>query len=286
MEILSYKLPKNWNLFLFGDDHVGAALRHDSGWEQLVDMMHSEYGGIPSGRNYGVHHGDCIEAIMTDDPRYSEFETREQNILAQIYGSIKALHPIRKKLLTVLDGNHPAKLHRFGKITEHICKEIKVKYGTWSAKLIYNDKRGNLQFKHFATHGAGSISSVADDPERRKTNMRLSLKRKLKYAFGDTILGSMGHTHKILICKPTKDLYITDKNGKHKQHYTGAPTKPTNYIHPDFRWFVNTGAFLKLYGDGFSGYAERAGYPPIELGFCVAKIRNGQLVEITKEVLD
>ena len=141
-------------------------------------MMHSEYDGLPAGRNYGVHHGDVVEAIMTDDPRYSEFETKEQNTMSQIYASIKALHPIRKKTLCILDGNHPAKLHRFGKITSHICKEINVKFGTWACKLIYKDLKENVQFKHFATHGSGSISSVADDPERRKTNMRLSLKRK------------------------------------------------------------------------------------------------------------
>ena len=286
MEILSYNLPLDWNLFLFGDDHIGASLRHNHGWEQLVDMMHSEYDGLPASRNFGVHHGDVIEAIMVDDKRYNEFETREQNVLAQIYASIKVLHPIHKKLLTILDGNHPAKLSNFGEITKHICKELNVQYGTWAAKLIYKDHKDNIQFKHFCTHGSGSISSVADDPERRKTNMRLSLKRKLKHKFGDTILNSMGHTHKILICEPTKDLYITDENNEHQQNYTGAPTNPSGYIHGDFKWFVNTGAFLKLYGDGFSGYAERAGYDPIELGFCVARIRKGRIVGIKKEVLD
>jgi hypothetical protein len=286
MEILSYNLPLDWNLFLFGDDHIGAALRHEHGWEQLVDMMHSEYDGLPAKRSFGIHHGDCIEAIMTDDLRYSEFETKEQNVMAQIYASIKALHPIRKQLLTVLDGNHPQKLHRFGKITDHICKELDVKYGTWAAKLIYKDNKDNIQFKHFCTHGSGSISSVADDPQRRKTNYRLSLKRKLKNKFGDTVLNSMGHTHKIIICEPTRDLFITDEDNEHRQYYTGPPAIPTGYIHPDFRWYVNTGAFLKLYGDGFSGYAERAGYDPIELGFCVAKIRKGQIVGIDKEVLE
>ena len=96
----------------------------------------------------------------------------------------------------------------------------------------------------------------------------------------------MGHTHKIIICEPTRDLFITDEDNEHKQFYTGPPTEPHGYIHSDFRWYVNTGAFLKLYGDGFSGYAERAGYDPIELGFCVAKIRKGQLVGVEKKVLE
>jgi len=282
----SYNLPLDWNLFLFGDDHIGAALRHDSGWEQLVDMMHSKYDGLPASRNYGVHHGDVIEGILVDDKRYNEFETKEQNVLAQIYASIKALHPIRKKLLTILNGNHPRKLKNFGRITAHICKELGVFYGTTAVKLTYKDHKDTIQFKHYAFHGNGKISSTADDPERRKTNMRLSLKRKLKNKFGDTLLMSMGHTHKIIITKPTKDLIIIDEGNGHKQGYTGPPTEYNGYVHPDYRWYCNTGAFLKLYGEGFSGYAEVAGYDPIELGFCVAKIRKGQIVGIEKEVLD
>ena len=288
MELLSFNLPKDWNLFLFGDDHEGAALRYDDGWNQLVDMMHSEYDGLPASRNYGVHHGDVIEAIQTDDRRYESHETREALTLAQIYEAIRNLDPIKKKLLCVLDGNHPQKLHRFGKITSHICKELGVPFGTWAAKITYNDHRDNVQFKHFCTHGSGSINSVADDPERQKTNMRLSLKRKLKKKFGDVLLGSMGHTHKILICKPTEDLFIADEDGELRQFYTGAPIKydpHKGFIHPDFRWAVNTGSFLKLYGESFSGYGERAGYDPIELGFCIAKIRNSTISDIVKVIV-
>jgi hypothetical protein len=289
MEILSYNLPLDWNLFLFGDDHEGAALRHDHGWEQLVDMMHSEYGGLPAKNNFGIHHGDLIEAILTDDKRWCDTEcSKEKTVFEQMAASRKALLPIRKKLLAVLDGNHTFALHRFGKIAKEICKQLEIpeKYGTYSAKLIYKDKKDNIQFKHYATHGTGSISSVADDPERQKTNMRLSLKRKLRSQFGDCLLSSMGHTHKIIVCEPTKELYITDEDNELKQHYTGAQTIPNGYIHPDYRWYCNTGSFLKLYGMGFSGYAERAGYKPIELGFLVVKIRNGIITGIEKEVLE
>lgn len=286
MELLSYKLPLDWNLFLFGDDHEGAALRHDDGWNHMVDMMHSKYDGLPASRNYGVDHGDIIEAIQTDDFRYEHHETKEALTLDQIYNAVKHRHPIRKKLLCVIDGNHPFKLHRFGKITAHVCKELNVPFGTWSCKLTYNDLKGKIQFKHFATHGYGSISSVADDPERRRVNMRLSLKRKLKHKFGDVLLASMGHTHKLLRAKPSEDLFITDNGEELEQHYTGAPLRTEGFIHPDFRWYVNTGSFLKLFGDGFAGYAERAGYDPIELGLSVVKIRRGTITDIDRVILN
>jgi len=285
MELLSYNLPLDWNLFLFGDDHEGAALRHDDGWKQLVDMMHSEYGGLPASRNYGVDHGDVIEAIQTDDYRYDHHETKEALTLDQIYQAIKNRDPIKKKILCVIDGNHPAKLHRFGKITAHICKELRVPFGTWSAKLTYNDNKGKLQFKHYATHGFGSITSTADDPQRQRTNMKLALKRKLKKKFGDTLLNTMGHTHKLLVCSPSEELFIVDKENELRQYYTGAPVRKHGFIPYDYRWYCNTGSFLKLYGESISGYAERAGYDPIELGFLVAKIRGGTITEIVKEIV-
>jgi len=286
METLSFNKPMNWNLFLFGDDHIGANLRHKSGWDQLVDMMHSKYDGLPETCNFGVHHGDVIEAILIDDKRYTECETKESQALSQIYESIRALDMIKDKLLTVLDGNHTQRLHQFGDITAHICKEIGVAYGTWTAKLTYNNKKGKCEFKHFATHGFGSITSQADDPERRKMGMKLALKKKLKNKSGDALLNSMGHTHKLIWLEPSKELFLTDEGGEVQQYYTGAPKGNCGYIHPDYKFYCNTGSFLKLYGEGFSGYAERAGYDPLELGFIICRIRDGQPIKLDKVVLE
>jgi len=285
MEQLSFDLPMNWNLFLFGDDHMGASLRYRRGWEQMVDMMHSEYGGLPADCNFGVHHGDIIEAIMVDDPRWTDAETKEGTILGQMHEFIRAIDPIKSKVLTILDGNHTRKLHRFGKITKTICEDLGVHYGTWTAKLTYN-YNGDCQFKHFASHGFGSINSQADDPERRRMGMKLSLKKKLKNKAGDALLNSMGHTHKLIRFEPSKELYLADDGGDIKQHYTGAPHGSSEYIHPDYKFYCNTGSFLKLYGDSFSGYAECAGYDPIELGFIICHIVDGQPVKLDRVVLD
>ena len=296
MRLLSYEMPKDWNYFLFGDSHIGAALRHDKGFHQLVDMMNSPYEGLPAKCNYGIDHGDILEAITIDDPRYSVFDTREACILSQMEMAKKEYWPIRKKLLTILDGNHPFKLHKFGPVTNSICKNLGVRFGTWTAKLTFKHK-DKLQFKHFATHGSGSISSIADDIERRKVNMLLSLKRKLRDMAGDCYLGSMGHTHKLFISPPSEVLYLTDDEKGIKQHH--KVPKMVGYIPPDFRWYVNTGSFLKVYGDTVvegddvpmersmlgSGYAERAMYPPLQLGYAVALIRDNSLVGIKKELI-
>ena len=284
MRILSYDVPQNWNYFLFGDSHIGARLRHAKGWRKMCDMMQKPYDGVS--RNIGIDHGDIIEAITVDDPRYSEFDTKEQSILAQIQSAQRALYPIKDKLVCILDGNHPFKLHKFGMITEYVCKELGVTYGDYSAKITFKNK-GRAQFKHYATHGSGSINSVADDPNRRLTNMKLSLKRKLsQMGHADAILQSMGHTHKLLTLSPTEQLYLTDDGKTVEQHYTPAGTPYSVFIHPDFRWYVNTGGFLKQYGDeGGSGYAERGMFPPLPLGFCIAKIRDNVIKDIDKIVL-
>ena len=88
---------------------------------------------------------------------------------------------------------------------------------------------------------------------------------------------------------------MTDNGRKIEHHYTHPQN--AKYIPPDLRWYVNTGGFLKLYSDIVyedddvpieqsrlgSGYAERAMYPPQELGFAICLIRDNSLVDV-KEV--
>jgi len=280
MRILEKVVPNNFNLFLFGDDHEGTILRHDEGWDMLVDMMQSTYDGC--NYNFGVDHGDVVEAIPSDDARWYDV-TNSTKVLEQTKAAVNHREKIKKKLVTILDGNHPQKYWRFGAITAQICKDLDVPFGTWSAHITYKTKKGNIILRHFATHGRKFIGSTADDPVRRLSNMKLQLKRHLKEKFADCALMTKGHTHKLLIAEPTKTLYLTGESSI-KQHYTSY-NPAGGYIHPDHRWYVNTGSFLRLYGLGFDGYAERAGYDPMELGFAVARIRDRQIVGIDKIVL-
>jgi len=282
MILIKQIVPKDFNLFLFGDDHEGSVLRHKEGWNKLVDMINSPYGDLKTSCNFAVDHGDIIEAICTDDPRYDS-TTTSLNITKQIKQAIKNREKIKKKLVCILDGNHPRKLRNFGDITSDICQELGVRFGTWSAKITYETKTEFL-FKHHCVHGSRTITSTADDPKRRLANMELILKRLLKDTWGDCLIHSMGHTHKLLICEPEQSLYLSDSRGSIQQNYTnrrtGAPK--TEYIHPDHRWYVNTGAFYKLFENGLTSYAEVAGYSPIELGFAVVRFRNGDIEGIDK----
>jgi hypothetical protein len=109
--------------------------------------------------------------------------------------------------------------------------------------------------------------------------MELILKRQLKRKFGDCAVMIKHHVHKIIVCRPEAELYLTDDGKKIKQAYTGwGQNEP--YIHPDARWYGCAGSFMRLYGENTSGYAEIAEYDPMELGFIVLKIRRKKIVDL------
>jgi len=276
MRLISKTLPANHNLFIFGDKHDGSVLSSDKGWNRLIDMMNSEYEGVSA--NYGIDTGDMIEAITVDDPRFSPEKFEEPLPLAQMDMAIKKREPIKDKLLFILQGNHCRKLWRFGDIVEKVCSDLGVDYGSYTAKLSVLDNNGELMYKLYATHGYRSITSTADDPKRRKTNMELILKRQLKFKAADCAVQVKAHTHKLLVCKPESELYLYDDGKKIKQAYTGWGQNE-QYIHPDARWYGNSGSFLKMYGEK-SGYAEVAEYDPTELGFLILIVRNKKIIEL------
>jgi hypothetical protein len=262
-------------------------------------MINSPYSGLSSSANYGIHHGDMIEGKMIDHPHYQITGSEPSGIVAQMWKSVAHLTPIRKKMITILQGNHERSLHRVGDITGYVCRELDIPYGTYSCRVAYVCKRTKeLLFKQFATHGRRGVSSTADDIVRRKSNMQLSLKRHLRYEAGDTVLMTKGHTHKLFHLDPQPELFLTSDDGRIKQDYTSI-RQNDSYIPPDLRFYVNVGAFFRKYGDELldyeldrpldsarSSYVEEGEYPPTELGFAVALVRDGEVVEVREEVVD
>ena len=302
MRLITKRVPMNFNLFLVSCTHWGSTFHHTSGWESLIEMVNGRggYAGLPASANYVIHHGDMIEAIAIDDPRWSLLGCEPGGVIPQIDQSREKLFPIKDKLITVLQGNHEQKLEaRYGNITAWVCKELGVPYGTYSSVISYVSKKDEkLLLRQYATHGHRGISSVADNPTRRNANMRLSLKRQLYRKAGDTYLMTKGHTHRLFICSPEHELYVHMVGNALKQDYTKT-AQNTEFIEPDLRWYVNVGAFFKMYSSELvdydysrpnegvrSSYPEIGEYDPIELGFAVALIRDGKLVDVNLEVVD
>jgi len=289
MKILHFKMPKEFNLYLFGDQHIGAVASYRKGWHTLCSMLESSYDGLPASRNYAVDHGDCIEAIATDDVRYQAATTKEAVILEQVHNAARDRAPIKGKLLTILKGNHEAKLHRFGDLSLEICRQIWGRdeandhYGTFTCKNVYHNWRGDkVFFRHHLTHGRKGIGSAADNIERQRANMRIQLQRHLAPVFADCLLQSKGHTHKLFYRAPSQELYMADDGEDLTQHYKPQGMGTETWIDPDSRWYCNTGSFLKSFVMGASTYSELAEYPPVELGFLIVKWRGDRIEGIDR----
>ena len=280
MQLFTQALPEKCNLYLASDLHVGSVLTDYDRIGQLVDMVRSK------NSNRLIVLGDLAESIAVDDKRFDEATTDKTLMtpMRQYEKVTEILRPVAKQILYINDGNHDYKLSKYVNfIRDVVCKQLEVPYGTYSSKLTVTNNKGKKRFKIFTTHGYGNVSSSADDPIRRKANMKLSLKRKLAGKAADCALMAMAHTHKMIISPPEKSLYLTDNSDSIKQHYTRA-TQDSDYIPEHLRWYINTASFLKLYALGCSGYAERFGYDPVELGAVKVEI-DGGIVDVKKVLM-
>jgi hypothetical protein len=274
-------LPPDHDLILASDFHEGTILQEVRALFEMRDKVLRE-------KNiFLAFGGDAVEAITVDDKRYSLDTDKKETPLKQYRNAQEFFRPIASKTLFILQGNHDWVLARTtgDYLATVLCPDLKIPYGTATAKWTIKDKKGRRMYKLFDWHGRGNISTVADDPIRQEANMLLQLKRKLSKKAGDCEVMCMGHTHKLLISTPMSSLYMYDDGQKIRSAYTGIGTGGGQWIHPDHRWYVNTGSFLKLYGEHVSGYAERLGYDPIEIGYAVLECRDGKITNIRKEVV-
>ena len=281
--------PANFNLFLFGDIHSGTRSSHRKGVTELIDKIKTPYDGVKT--NFAVDHGDIAETVTRlhqhFDPDFHYLPVREQEDEC-----VNIRKPLGKKLICILDGNHTFRMAdtygQAGGFARKVAERLGVNYGSFTTKIEFYAKSGNLMFKTFHAHGAGSINSVADDAIRRWANMKITLKRKLSKKAGDCILMCMGHTHKIITVKPQSELYLVNEGNKVVQKYTHSPNfHSTGFIHPDHRYYVNTGSLYKLYSDepNAASYAERFFYDPLELGFVVMRVRDGVPVGLDRIIV-
>lgn len=284
MEFVDVEVPKNFNIFFFGDIHIGTLLAHCEGFKRALKKTKSNYKGCSC--NHIVGMGDYIEAIDSSDKRFDtqtiDVGKIRPELQAEYFKSL--IQPYSRKFDTLLFGNHEDKLLRFFDYTAWICRDLAIPYGTYTSVITYRLKSGEKLFKVFAAHGRGTISSSADDPERIEANLNLSLKRKLKNKAADCAVMAIGHTHKLLIAKPKNTLYITSDGDKMKENYK-VGDQSANYIHPDHRYYLNTGTFRRTYMRGVSDYAEKAMYDPVVLGFPVITVRNGLITDAHKEYI-
>lgn len=278
-------MPDNFELILFGDAQDGnIACAHEK-HKECIDYICADQS------RYGINMGDTMDAFWCDDHKRYDPTTCKVSPAEQKKNVIADLTPLAKtgRLLTVLKGNHEKALEvKYGDISAEICEALreasKCQYpiaGTYTNKLEFYSASGPLLFKGYFTHGRKSLSSVSPDPHRRRAYLQFRLKRLLEDMAGDCLLMARGHSHIVLVTPPIPTLYLTSEKGKLNQHYTVAGTgKGGSYIPPDHRWYGCTGSFLKSQQLDVETYSEMAEYPPTELGYLKAIIRDRQMVDL------
>lgn len=278
MQLFSRILPKACEIVLISDTHIGSSLTHYTGIKKAIDY-------VAAGKNrFMIVIGDLCEAISTDDLKRFDMGTIDLSIpipMQQYNYWVELFRPIAKKILYINEGNHDFKHHRYADfVKDVVCKELNVPFGTYSSKLTITNQKGDTRFKLYTTHGFGIMTTAADDPIRRKSNLRLSLNRKLQHKAADCVLMAMGHTHQLIISRPEASTYLYDDAEAIYEGITHAPQN-SQYIPDNMRWYVNTGSFLKSQALGISSYAERAGYNPSALGYAVISI-DGNIQDVRK----
>jgi hypothetical protein len=275
----------DYDLILFGDNQEGNILQYRKGYKQAIEYV------LAAPNRYALHMGDEMEAYWIDDYRYDPV-ILETTPLKQQAMVIEDLTPMTdaKRLITVLYGNHSHRLYpKIGDITANTCEKLEIQYGGFSCVVEFQDNHG-VQFKGFFTHGRKMVRSIADDPTRRLANEKLQIKQHLKNKMGDCLLMAKGHTHRLIVVEPQSTLYLTteEREGKPNisQRYThNPPFGKQGYVHPDHRWYANTGSFLKCFGENVSSYSEIGEYDPTELGYVVVEVRDRSITNVRKVVV-
>lgn len=269
MQIVPVQSLPDMDYYLFGDAHNGTLAFSEKDFDKVIKEIQDN----PIARASTM--GDLLEAFWLDDQKRFDPDTNVTSPLIQKKYIEDRLSAIQGKLDTMLDGNHERYLlKKVGKITEEICSTLKVKYGTFAAKLEFSDG-----YKFFIMHGARGINSISPDPGRKKAYMLFTLQRHLQDLAGDCIVMAKGHAHKLLVSTPLPLLYTVTEKGKLKAYYT-KPGSREAYISPEHRYYCCTGSFLKSQMIGVSTYSERFEMAPIELGHILIKIRDKKVQDV------
>jgi predicted phosphodiesterase len=279
MRLLTAEISSNCDIALHGDTHQDNIQSSDSGIEQTFEWIRRE-----RNRRF-IFMGDAIEAITTDDKRYQHDTTVDPIPMRQLASIVDKYRPIAKRGLAWLAGNHEFALQRFGDLGAEMAGNLEIPYGGCAAKLLLKDKHGPIAKLYLCHPSRFTMRSNAKDYEQRVANMKAAAKRFLVDKAGDCVVMAVGHTHKLLIVDPSPKLVIFDEGGKLKQDYLIGDNSMPHYIDPDRRWYLNTGSYLRTMLLDHDGYAERAGYDPIEIGFIVLEIRDRKVVKARRMVV-
>lgn len=276
MRLLEAVLPRDHDLYFIGDDHEGALAQYTSALDKTITRIAKDP------KAFLIHMGDLCETLEVNHPYYdprtlTKDDTGNPSIpYYQVKMQAARYGIVASKMIAALDGNHEDRAKNTYPLIQDFLERIGRPeiYGGYTCKVSIRDDQGNLQYKIFAFHGRKLAESRAGSERQKEANRAEQLKRVLFPLAGDCVLQAIGHTHRLIVVKPIKRLYLTDDGKRIKQNYIQA-IQNANYIDPDSRYYLNTGTFLRTQLLNTDTYSEKRGYPPTKIGYPIVKVRNG-----------
>lgn len=287
MKHITCDMPGSYKIAHFGDIHKYV---HGYPYKTVQKAIHK----IKSEENYFVAYGgDIFDTMEPQDKRYvhGQYEGKYERLQDQVTAGIEEHEPIADRTLWGITGNHEYRQVNIWDATKSFLEGLGCNIYGPKEQSAYLLKADLGAIKILDWHGAGVISSNANDDYIMIENEKRSVKKKLRKLPGDDCeVLIMHHIHKCRIIPPTDmdTLKLVSISGELQDFYP-KPTRKYNtkdryYYDINDRWYASSGAFLPTYAEGFSSYGELKGYRPSEMGFCYTKVKNDKLVGVFQEV--
>jgi hypothetical protein len=128
----------------------------------------------------------------------------------------------------------------------------------------------------------------AKDPIQREANQKAWLKQKMHGLAGSVQAQYMAHTHQCMIVEPIEQYALLNHGDNVRGVYFKEEVREIRgdvWVHPDARWYVNTGTLRRGGGFEHCDYSEIAGYTPPAIACTRTEIKGGRIHNITKVML-
>jgi hypothetical protein len=168
MELITAIIDRDTDLYDVSDVHLGSALCYEKGAAATIKKIAED-----KKHNRLIFGGDANESILITDKRFTISSTKEAIIDDQILMVQDLFAPAKDNIVAWLIGNHEAKLWNYGNIGKRILQSYgkEKTYGGMSCVITFKDRRGNLLFKMYKTHGRKALNNSNPDPMKRRVSV-------------------------------------------------------------------------------------------------------------------
>jgi len=252
MKLPSIDLPKRKinDICAVGDLHIGAKACSKTAFRETVkDIRYNRNASV-------ILMGDQLDAIVSGDKRFNPYELDVSlpTLKSQVDYFLRAIKPIRKKIIGLLEGNHEFTIKK--KVgydfSEFLAEQLDTIYLDQSSLLELNCSWG--KYSVLAAHGIGGGQTLGG--QLRKVQ---NLMANWESAPDITIVGHWHRLDSIAVPKMDAKLNVRTK-------------------HVGF-----TGSYYRTYVKGAPSYASDKWYSPSRIGYLQMRLTEKRVIPMCME---